>query len=157
MTKARAIEGNIPVLELWGRLVVPLQGDISDAQVEQLRDTVLARLRDSDARGLAIDVSGVWVLDSHICSVVSGIASAARLMGAEAILCGLGPESVLTLQAMDIRLDAVKTAVNLEEALERLGIRAKAADISPGMTDGDDELLAHLDDASFTRAVRRAG
>lgn len=128
MTRSTNHEGNIPVLQLWGRLVVPLQGDISDAQVEQLRDTVLARLRDSDADGLAIDVSGVWVLDSHICSVVSGIASAARLMGAEAVLCGLSPDSVLTLQAMDIRLDAVRTAVDLEEALEKLGVVARTVD-----------------------------
>ncbi len=143
MTRGNAHEGNIPVLSLWGRLVVPLQGDIGDAQVEQLRDTVLARLRDTDATGLAIDVSGVWVLDSHICSVVSGIASSARLMGAEAVLCGLSPESVLTLQAMDIRLDTVRTAVDLEEALELLGVEARTR--SPRASDAsEDPFAAHF-------------
>jgi rsbT antagonist protein RsbS len=143
MTHTQTLEGNIPVLSLWGRLVVPLQGDIGDLQVEHLRDTVLARLRDSDASGLAIDVSGVWVLDSHICSVVGGIASAARLLGAEAVLCGLSPESVLTLQAMDIGLDSVRTAVDLEEALELLGIEARARE--PRLEDDilDDPLSAH--------------
>ncbi|UJR79472.1 STAS domain-containing protein [Sandaracinus amylolyticus] len=124
----RSATTTIPILELWGNLVVPLQGEIRDSQMDELRERLLARLRDRGARGLVIDASGVWLLDSHLCSVVSRIARAARLMGAETLLCGLGPDVVTTLLDMGIELEGIQTALGLEEALERLGVHAETQD-----------------------------
>ena len=112
----------IPVIELWGTLLVPLQGDIRDSQMEELRDRVLARIRDRGASGLVLDATGVWLLDSHLCAMLGKLAATARLMGTHAVLCGLGPEVVLTLQSMDIDLHGIDTALELESALERLGL-----------------------------------
>lgn len=118
------MEGHaIPVIELWGRLVVPLQGDVTDSQMERLRDQVLARIRDRGARGLVIDASGIWLVDSHLCAVLGRLVLAARLMGTHAILCGLSPEVVITLEEMGIELDGIETALSLEAALEKLGVR----------------------------------
>jgi rsbT antagonist protein RsbS len=113
----------IPVIELWGQLLVPLQGEIRDSQVDDLTRTVLARIRDRRAAGLIIDASGVWMMDSHLCATVGKLAASARLMGARSVLCGLSAEVVLTLQSMGIELDGVETALALEPALERLGVR----------------------------------
>ena len=46
---------SIPVIELWGRLVVSLQGDVGDTQMDALRDEILRRVRDRGAKGLVID------------------------------------------------------------------------------------------------------
>lgn len=120
------MEGHaIPVIELWGRLVVALQGDVTDSQMERLRDHVLRRIRDRGARGLVIDASGMWLVDSHLCSVLGRLVVAARLMGTQAVLCGLSPEVVITLEEMGIHLDGIDTALSLEAALERLGVRAQ--------------------------------
>lgn len=111
-----------PIIQLWGHLLVPLQGDLSDAQAARLRDELLRRIQRTDAATLVLDVSGLEVLDSHLCSLLASIAAAARLMGLASIICGLSAEIVMTLQEMGIELSDVDTALTLEVALESLGV-----------------------------------
>jgi rsbT antagonist protein RsbS len=113
----------IPVLKIWDQLLVALQGDVSDRQADDLSHSVLSRIRDVDVTGLIIDVTGVLTLDSHLCAVLARLAASARLMGVRSVLCGLTPEVVMTLQAMDIELDEIDTVGTIEEALEGAGIR----------------------------------
>ncbi|AKF07917.1 STAS domain-containing protein [Sandaracinus amylolyticus] len=152
-TYDRSATTTIPILELWGNLVVPLQGEIRDSQMDELRDRLLARLRDRGARGLVIDASGVWLLDSHLCSMVGRIARAARLMGAETLLCGLGPDVVTTLLDMGIELEGIRTALGLEEALEQLGVHAESPDEEDDVWD---ELLDGRDDEDEGEGERDA-
>lgn len=125
---------DIPIIELWGHLLVSLQGDISDSQMERLRGGVLERIRDRGTDGLVLDASGVWLMDSHLCAVLGRLATAARLMGARPVLCGLSPGVVLTLQEMGIELAGIEAALSLEDALEWLGVRVLAT----GPADGFD-------------------
>jgi rsbT antagonist protein RsbS len=113
----------IPVLKIWDQLLVALQGDVSDRQADDLSHAVLSRIRDVDVSGLIIDVTGVLTLDSHLCAVLARLAASARLMGVRSVLCGLTPEVVMTLQAMDIELTEIETVGTIEEALEGAGIR----------------------------------
>lgn len=113
----------IPVLKIWDQLLVALQGDVSDRQADDLSHSVLSRIRDVDVSGLIVDVTGVLTLDSHLCAVLARLAASARLMGVRSVLCGLTPEVVMTLQAMDIELDEIETVGTIEEALEAAGIR----------------------------------
>lgn len=115
-------EHDIPLIELWGRLIVPLQGDVTDSQMERLRQRTLDRIRAHGARGLVIDASGLWLLDSHLCSVLGRLVASARLMGTRAVLAGLSPHVVITLEEMGISLEGAATAINLEAALEWLGV-----------------------------------
>jgi rsbT antagonist protein RsbS len=115
-------EDAVPIIQLWGNLLVPLQGEISDSQAERLHRDLLQRLRTSEATGLVVDVSGVSMIDSHLCAQLSKWAGAAEFMGVTAVICGLSPEIVMTLQAMDIDLTGMESARSLEEALERVGI-----------------------------------
>lgn len=114
---------SIPVLKIWDQLLVALQGDVSDRQADELSHSVLARIRDADVTGLILDVTGVFTLDSHLCAVLARLAASARLMGVRSVLCGLTPEVVMTLQAMDIELDEIDTMGTIEEALEVAGIQ----------------------------------
>jgi rsbT antagonist protein RsbS len=113
----------IPVLKMWDQLLVALQGDVSDRQADDLSHSVLSRIRDVDVSGLIIDVTGVLTLDSHLCAVLARLAASARLMGVRSVLCGLTPEVVMTLQAMDIELTEIETVGTIEEALEAAGIQ----------------------------------
>jgi rsbT antagonist protein RsbS len=115
-------EHTIPVIELWGRLVVCLQGDVTDSQMERLGSTVLERIREVGARGVVVDVSGMWMVDSHLCAVLGRLVASAQLMGARTMLSGLNPQVVITLEEMGIALHGVETAINLEAALEALGV-----------------------------------
>ena len=116
------MERTIPTIHLWHLLLVPLQGELSDAQAGQLANDVLSKIRDTSARGLVIDVTGLWIMDSHLCSLISQLAAAAALMGATTVMCGLSPDIATTLQTMGLSLPGVRTERSLEDALARLGV-----------------------------------
>lgn len=113
---------SIPIIELWGQLLVPLQGELGDADMRALEIALLERVRDRGPEGLVLDVSGVHTMDSHLCAVLGRLASAARLMGTRAVLSGLSPAIALTLEALDVDLGGVETVVGLEAAMEALGV-----------------------------------
>lgn len=112
----------LPVISVWNHILVPLQGEISDAIAERLVDQVLDTIRDSGAEGLIIDLTGIWMVDSHLCAVLSRLAASARLMGAHSIMCGMNAQVAITLQTMGIDMGVVRTALTLEEAFKSLGI-----------------------------------
>ncbi|MFP2963758.1 STAS domain-containing protein [Myxococcus sp. 1LA] len=117
----------IPIIPLWGNLIVPLQGDITDAQAAQLCSDVLSDIQRAGARGMVVDISGLWMVDSHLCAVLARMAVSARLMGTRTVLCGMGADVALTLQSMGIQLEGVETALGLEEGLALLGIQVTGA------------------------------
>jgi len=134
------LESRLPIIWLWDCMLVPLQGELSDAQAERLTQDVLEGIRARGCEGLIIEVSGLWLVDSHLCAVLADVARAARLMGTRTMLSGLRPEVALTLLAMDISFTGFETALNLEQALEALGIRrAEAPSLVPRLHDSNDE------------------
>ena len=121
----------IPIIKLWDQLLVPLQGDVNDARADRLRDEVLEKLQSTGATGLVVDITGLWMVDSHLCATLSHLAASAQLMGARTVLCGMSPTIALTLQTMGVELRGVKMALDLEEALEWLGIRIDRPEVEP--------------------------
>jgi rsbT antagonist protein RsbS len=120
----------IPIIRLWHVLLVPLQGDVTDTLAEKLTEEVLQRVHAEEVTGLVIDVTGLWLVDSHLCAVLSRIAEAAALMGAKTYLSGMKPDVALTLETMGVQLRGVGSTRSLDEALEALGIRL-ATEMAP--------------------------
>lgn len=112
----------IPIIKLWRLLVVPLQGDIDDKAAATLSTEVLERIHTTDVSGLVLDVTGLWMMDSHLCALLSRLAQAASLMGTKTILCGMTAETAMTLQAMGLELDGFDATLSLEQALEQYGV-----------------------------------
>ena len=71
----------IPIIEFWDLLLVPLQGDMTDDMAGRLVSEVLDRIHKRGSSGLMIDITGLWIVDSHLCAVLSQLAAAASLMG----------------------------------------------------------------------------
>jgi len=113
-----------PILRLWGHVVVPVQGDFRDDEAETLCASILQHVERYGARSLIVDISGIWLVDSHFCSVIVRLARGARLMGAPTVLSGLSPEIAATIETMGLELDIERTVLDLEEALESVGIGA---------------------------------
>jgi rsbT antagonist protein RsbS len=118
----------LPIIKLWDRIVVPIQGEITDELASHLSHEILRVIHQSGAHGLVLDLTGVWIMDSHLCSVLSNLAAAARLMGTPTIISGLSPEIAMTLQTMGVELEAVRTALSLEQALAMLGLDVRRAE-----------------------------
>ncbi len=113
-------DARIPVIGLYGNLIVPIQGAISDDVMAGLQHDVMHRIEEGDFRGLVVDVSGVEVLDSYLTRNLRDLAVTARLMGVAAVVSGLRPAVAITLVEMGLEIPGVHTALNLERALEML-------------------------------------
>jgi rsbT antagonist protein RsbS len=114
----------IPIIKLWHLLLVPLQGELTDELANRLTTEVLDRIHKLGCSGLVIDITGLWIVDSHLCAVLSQLSSAASLMGARTFISGMKPDIALTLETMDLQLKGVSTTLDLEGALELLGIQS---------------------------------
>jgi rsbT antagonist protein RsbS len=119
----------IPIIRLWSLLLVPVQGEITDSHAEQLRHEVLTEIHSAGSAGLVLDVTGLWIMDSHLCAVLTKLAQSAALMGTRTIVCGMSTESALTIQSMGLELRGIETALTLEQALARFGVAGPHDDI----------------------------
>jgi rsbT antagonist protein RsbS len=113
----------VPIIPLWKLLLVPVQGELTDTQAEELRHDVLHEIHATGCEGLVLDVTGLWLMDSHLCAVLTRLAQAAALMGTRTVLCGISAEIAMTIQSMGLELRGVRTTLSLEEALQDFGVR----------------------------------
>jgi len=113
----------LPFIKLWGNLLVPLQGEVTDNLAERISAEVLNLVYESEVENVIIDITGLWLLDSHICAMLATLGASAKLMGAQTVICGMSAEIAQTLQTMDIGLENLQSALNVSQALERLGYR----------------------------------
>jgi rsbT antagonist protein RsbS len=113
----------VPIIKFWDLLLVPLQGDITDDVAGRLVSDVLDEIHEVGSSALIIDITGLWLVDSHLCSVLSQLAAAARLMGARTIISGMKPEIAMALETMGIGLENVTPTLDWETALDVLGVR----------------------------------
>lgn len=119
-------ERSIPLIRLFGNLIVSVQVSLTDTLMARLVEDVTHEIEHSQVSGLILDLSGVDILDSHLTYRLRNLAVAARLMGVDTIVCGLRPVVVVTLVEMGLDLSGVLRALNLERALEMLIHRAPA-------------------------------
>ncbi len=110
----------IPIIKLYDSLIVSIQTSLSDQLVMALKDDITAKIERVGARGLIIDLSGIDLMDSYITRVIRDIGLVARLMGVDTVISGMDPLIANTLVEMDIDFEGVRSALNLETAVEML-------------------------------------
>jgi rsbT antagonist protein RsbS len=126
MRQERALRESspLPVIKLWGILLVPLQGEVKDDLADRISYEVLRAIYETEVEGVIIDITGImWLLDSHICSMLANLGASAKLMGAETIICGMSAEIAQTLQTMGVELENVRSTLSAEEAFAQLGVK----------------------------------
>ena len=119
----------VPIIRLWNLILVPVQGELTDTHAEQLRHDVLSEISAAGSDGLVLDVTGLWMIDSHLCAVLTRLAQAAGLMGTRTVVCGINADIAMTIQAMGLELRDVRTALSLEEALYDFGVRGPVEEV----------------------------
>jgi len=108
----------VPVLE--GVLVLPLIGSLDTLRVERATKAALEEVRRTGARALIIDITGARIVDTHAVANLSNLVQALRLVGAEAIVTGIGVHAAQTLVGLGLDLQGMRTHRTLAEALARL-------------------------------------
>lgn len=111
----------IPLIKLYGNLIVSIQVAMTDSLVMLLKDDITASIEKHDISGLAIDVSGVDLMDSFLSRAIHDLVLIARLMGVKTVICGIEPTVAMTLVEMGLDLEGVNAVLNLEHAMDILG------------------------------------
>ena len=110
----------VPILKIGKNLLVPIEIELTDEMVEKLFKQILSRIEKTGAKGLIIDVSLVEVIDSFFARTLINIGRAAKCLNCDTVIVGITPEVALTLTQMGLEWKGVKTALDVEEALEIL-------------------------------------
>ena len=119
----------IPIVRLGRMLLVSIQVDMHDRLAVALQDDLTARIADTAAAGVLLDIAGLDLVDSFIGRVIGTIAATARVLGADTVVVGMRPAVAITLVELGLSLPGVRTALTVERGLALLG--GEAADARP--------------------------
>lgn len=126
-------ELSTPVLQVRERLLIlPIVGAIDSARARQLTENLLRGIRESRAKVVVIDITGVPTVDSAVANHLVQTVDASRLMGATVIVTGLAPDIARTLATIGVDLTRMRTVGDLQGGIEDaeriLGYRVTASD-----------------------------
>lgn len=117
----------IPILRIGKVLIASFQSDLKDSVVDAFQDDVLNAIQATGANAIVIDISTVEMVDTYTARVIILTGKMAKILGADTVLAGVRPEIAATLVRMGFRMPELKAALDLEQALQILGVIPKAA------------------------------
>jgi rsbT antagonist protein RsbS len=126
----------IPILKMGPVLLVSIQVDMHDQLALTLQDDLTDRIVKTRARGVLIDISSLEVVDSFIGRMLGNIAAMSRVLDAETVVVGMRPAVAITLVELGMSLSGVRTALNVERAMEMLQVANGDAVATGEGTDG---------------------
>ncbi|HET6762384.1 MAG TPA: STAS domain-containing protein [Longimicrobiaceae bacterium] len=129
----------IPILKMGDLLLVTIQVDMHDRLAMSLQDDLTARISETGAHGVLIDISALEMVDSFIGRVLANIAAMSRVLDAETVVVGMRPAVAITLVELGLSLPGVRTALNVERGMELLRASIVATPFGEGAQDGPQE------------------
>lgn len=110
----------IPILRMGQFLIVSIQVDMHDRLALTLQADLAARISQTGAHGVLLDISSLEVVDSFIGRMISNIAGTSRVLDAETVVVGIQPAVAITLVELGLSLPGVRTALNIEKGMAML-------------------------------------
>lgn len=112
-------ELSTPVLQIRDRLLLlPIIGVIDTHRARLITDGLLRSIRDTRAKVVVMDVTGVATIDTKVANHLIQTVTAARLMGARVIVTGLSSDVAQALVALGLDLAKLDTAGDLQGGIE---------------------------------------
>lgn len=110
----------IPILKVGQALLVTVQVDMHDRLASALEEDLSARIVQTGARGVLLDISGVEILDSFMGRMLDNIAAVSRLLDADTVVVGMRPAVAITLVELGLELTGVKTALDVDRGMAKI-------------------------------------
>jgi rsbT antagonist protein RsbS len=101
-------------------LLVTIQVDMHDRLAMTLQEDLTARISETAARGVLIDISSLEIVDSFIGRMLGNIAAMSRVLDAQTVVVGMQPAVAITLVELGMSLPGVRTALNVDAGMELL-------------------------------------
>ena len=112
-------ELSTPVLRLRDRLLVlPIIGILDTTRAQKLTEGLLASIRESRAKVVILDVTGVPAVDSAVANHLLQTVEASRLMGAQVIVTGLSSNVAQALVTLGVDLTKLNAVGDLQGGIE---------------------------------------
>src|SRR6478752_5617229 len=110
----------VSILRQGPYLIASIHTALDDSELLRFQRDLIARVGRDRARGVIIDVAALDVLDSFAANTLSTLARMTALRGAATVIVGISPEIAYSMVQLGLRLDAVPTALDLDEGLSEL-------------------------------------
>lgn len=101
-------------------LLVTIQVDMHDRLAMALQDDLTAKITQTQARGVLIDISSLEMVDSFIGRMLANIAAMSRVLDAQTVVVGMRPAVAITLVELGMALPGVRMALNVEKGMNLL-------------------------------------
>ncbi|TMJ11473.1 MAG: STAS domain-containing protein [Bacillati bacterium ANGP1] len=115
----------VSILKQRDYLVASIQAALTDEDLKNLRDALVAQVGEHRSRGVIIDVAALDVMDSFAVRTLRDLAQMTRLRGAETVIVGLQPEVAFAMTQLGLRLEGVTAALDLDGGLAHLDHQTK--------------------------------
>ncbi|OWW21473.1 STAS domain-containing protein [Noviherbaspirillum denitrificans] len=115
----------VPILKQEDFLIASIQDELSDAELVQLRDQLVAKVRQFRSRAVLIDVTVLDIMDSFAARTLRSIAHMTKLLGAETVVAGIQPDVALSMVQLGLTLEGIVVALDLEDGLALLRRRER--------------------------------
>ena len=110
----------IPILQMGNLLLVTIQVDMHDRLAMTLQDDLTAKISQTQAKGVLIDISSLEMVDSFIGRMLANIAAMSRVLDAQTVVVGMQPAVAITLVERGMSLPGVRMALNVEKGMALL-------------------------------------
>jgi rsbT co-antagonist protein RsbR len=112
-------ELSTPVIRVHDRiLLLPLVGGIDSHRANQVMDSVLLKVSETQAKCIIVDIAGVPVVDTKVADSLVKTTAAVRLLGAETILTGITAQVARTIIQLGVDISTMHTLSRLAEGIE---------------------------------------
>jgi rsbT antagonist protein RsbS len=111
----------ISVIKVRDVLMVTMPADPDDSTITALQEEVLHAMERFDTRGLILDISAVETLDSFFARTVVETTRMVELMGGQTVIAGMRPSVAITATQLGFTFGNVRTALDVDYALDLLG------------------------------------
>ena len=108
----------IPILRMGQLLLVTIQVDMDDTLALALQEDLTARVHETGARGVLIDISSVDIMDSFMGRMLADLATMTRILDAQIVVVGMRPSVAITLVELGLALPGIRTALSVERGME---------------------------------------
>jgi rsbT antagonist protein RsbS len=129
----------IPILRMGRCLLVTIQVDMHDRLAMALQDDLTARIAETGAKGVLIDISSLEIVDSFIGRMLANIAGMSRVLDASTVVVGMQPAVAITLVELGMSLTGVRTALNVERGMRLLNATLADAEAERALLDDESD------------------
>ncbi len=131
----------IKTYETQSCLVVPIQEELTSDAAKGIQRGILEQIHARSIKGVIIDLSGVNIIDRILWEIFSKTAQMIQMLGFSCVITGLNPGVVASIIDLNLDIDDITTAMDLESALQIL-IQAEGTNLNSNEDlESDDDMV----------------